>query len=127
MTAQLEPQDNRVSQRFLRQFMKHKPAVVSCVSLLLIVIYVIVGSFVFSREYANDTNIRTRWQPPSAQHPFGTDSVGRDVMARTIYGGQISLSIAVFAVTVMVLVGRDSWAIGGIFWWLDRQPDYAGR
>ncbi len=45
-------------------------------------------------------------KPPSAAHPFGTDTVGRDILARTIYGGQISLLIGLTAMLVEVIVGH---------------------
>jgi len=43
--------------------------------------------------------------PPSLQHPFGTDNLGRDEMARIIYGGRISLSVGVIAMSISVLIG----------------------
>jgi peptide/nickel transport system permease protein len=43
--------------------------------------------------------------PPSAEHWFGTDVIGRDIFARTIYGGQISLMIGIFAVMFEVILG----------------------
>jgi peptide/nickel transport system permease protein len=44
-------------------------------------------------------------QPPSLDHPFGTDSYGRDVFSRTLYGGRISLRVGIFSVAIAAVVG----------------------
>ncbi len=71
--------------------------------LVVLFLYITIGGF-FSRGYCtpirqdvsgeawancNDTSLRL--QPPSEEHIFGTDVIGRDIFARTIYGGQISV------------------------------------
>ena len=54
-------------------------------------------------------------QPPSPEHPFGTDTVGRDILARTIYGGQISLLIGLTAMMVETVIGVLIGAIAGYY------------
>ncbi|PJF32926.1 MAG: ABC transporter permease, partial [Candidatus Thermofonsia Clade 1 bacterium] len=49
----------------------------------------------------------------SAEHPFGTDVIGRDILARTIYGGQVSLFIGVTAMLVQILVGTAVGLLAG--------------
>jgi peptide/nickel transport system permease protein len=98
-----------------RRFRSHRMAVVGTLIFTTVVIYVLVGSFAFTEDYANETNLRSRWMPPSAEHPFGTDSVGRDVLARTIYGGQISLAIAALSVTVTSLIGVPLGLLAGYY------------
>lgn len=107
----IQKQKNRVWRRFL----SHRMAVVGVVILALLIVYIVIGSLIFTETYANDTNLRTRWQPPSQEHPFGTDSVGRDVMARTIYGGQISLMIGALAVTLTAAVGVPLGLLAGYY------------
>lgn len=63
------------------------------------------GVYVEGEAFGNCTDTRSILQPPSAAHPFGTDSVGRDILARIIYGGQISLAIGVFSALVAVGLG----------------------
>ena len=46
-----------------------------------------------------------RLQPPSAEHWFGTDSFGRDIYTRVLYGGQISLRVGIIAVGIAALLG----------------------
>lgn len=106
--------------RTWRRFRGHRMAVIGAVLLAGLVMYVVVGSFIFTEAYANDTNLRNRWAAPSADYPFGTDSVGRDVLARTIYGGQISLAIALLSVTVTVMLGVPLGVLAGYFGgWVD--------
>lgn len=98
-----------------RRFVRHRMAMAGAVILLLLILYVVVGAFIFSEAYANQTATFKRLQPPSWEHPFGTDPVGRDVLARTIYGGHISLSIGVSAMIVSVVVGVLIGAIAGYY------------
>ncbi|MCC7451238.1 MAG: ABC transporter permease [Anaerolineae bacterium] len=59
-------------------------------------------------------------QPPSSEHLFGTDDVGRDVMSRVIYGAQISLKIAIFAEALGVALGTVIGLFTGYYGgWLD--------
>ncbi len=58
--------------------------------------------------------------PPTLGNPFGTDGVGRNILVRIIYGGQISLAIGVIAVTISISVGTLVGLIGGYFGgWVD--------
>lgn len=98
-----------------QRFRRHKMAIAGAALLALIVLYVTVGAVFFSEEYANYNDIRKRYEPPSVQHPFGTDGTGRDILARTIYGGQISIIIGLLAVTVSVTVGVVVGAVSGYY------------
>ena len=58
--------------------------------------------------------------PPSAEHPFGTDYLGRDVLSRVIYGGRISLAIGILAVLISGLIGTAIGATAGfVGGWVD--------
>ena len=103
-----------------RRFLRHKMAIVGALILCLLVLYSFGGGFFVSEEYANQTNTSLRLDPPVAAHPFGTDTVGRDILARTIYGGQISILIGLTAATVEVLLGILIGALAGYFGgWID--------
>lgn len=105
-------------QIFVRRFFKHRMAVFGLILLLLIVVFVVAGAAFYSESYANQTAILNKNKPPSAEHPFGTDQVGRDILARAIYGGQISLLIGVTSVFISIsvgtLVGLTSGFFGGL-------------
>jgi peptide/nickel transport system permease protein len=61
-----------------------------------------------------------RLQGPSASHWFGTDIYGRDLLARVLYGGRISLAVGLLSVGVALAIGGAAGAVAG-FWggWLD--------
>lgn len=97
------------------RFRRHKMAMVGVVILILILLYCTVGAIFMPESYANFNNTKIKLQPPSLEHPFGTDSVGRDLLARTISGGQISLVIGVSAMLVALVVGTLIGAIAGFY------------
>lgn len=98
-----------------QRFRRHRMAMAGAVLLLLMVLYVTAGTLFFDEADANYNDLSQTLQPPSAQHPFGTDGTGRDIMARTIYGGQISLIIGLLAVVVSIVVGVAIGAIAGFY------------
>lgn len=67
----------------------------------------------------NETDLANRLSGPSAEHWFGVDDLGRDVLSRLLYGGQLALFIATITVAVTViagtLIGAASGRIGGFF------------
>lgn len=65
-----------------QRFRAHRMALFGLTLLVFIVLYIILGSFLFTERYANDLSLKEKWSPPNAAHPMGTDHVGRDVMAR---------------------------------------------
>jgi peptide/nickel transport system permease protein len=104
----------------LRRFVRHRAAMMGTFILLGVILYITVGSLRFSEAEANYNDTSLRLNPPSAEHPFGTDVVGRDILMRTIYGGQISLIIGLFAVLVEVSLGTVVGALSGYYGgWLD--------
>ncbi|MFZ5915442.1 MAG: oligopeptide ABC transporter permease [Chloroflexota bacterium] len=109
-----------IRQLVWRRFRRHKMAMGGAILLILLVLYSILGTLFYSETYANYTDTKLILQPPSAEHPFGTDTVGRDILARTIYGGQISLLIGLAAVLVETAVGVLVGAIAGYYGgWVD--------
>ena len=102
------------------RFRRHKMAMFSAVTLILLFVYCFGGALFFSEKDANRTDTSARLSPPSADHPFGTDMIGRDILLRTIYGGQISLLIGITSAFLMVLIGVFIGALAGFFGsWLD--------
>jgi peptide/nickel transport system permease protein len=78
-----------------RRFRRHKLAIFGAVVLVLLFFYSFGGALL--------------------AHPFGTDTIGRDILARTIYGGQISLLIGLFAVIVETGMGVVVGALAGYY------------
>jgi peptide/nickel transport system permease protein len=93
------------SQLIWRRFRKHRMALIGAVGVILLVLFIVLGSIVVPEKYANQGILTDRLVGPSAAHIFGTDSIGRDVFYRIIYGGQISLVIGILAVAIEITVG----------------------
>jgi peptide/nickel transport system permease protein len=111
----LEAPPLTLSQLFWRRFRRHRMALVGVATLILLVLYSFGGSFVYSEDYANFTETGNRLSAPTNNHPFGTDTIGRDILARTIYGGQISLLIGLAAMIVELLIGITVGALAGYY------------
>jgi ABC-type dipeptide/oligopeptide/nickel transport system permease subunit len=98
------------------RFRKHKVAIAGAVLLSAIILLFIFAPMV--TPYAPDEpNVLERNQGPSLDHPFGTDDLGRDLMARVFTGGRVSLLIAfivsIVATTLGTLLGAIAGYIGG--------------
>ncbi len=94
-----------------RRFRKHRMALIGAVGVTFLFLFIIVGSIVVPESGANNIDLYHRLTGPTAAHWFGSDSTGRDVFNRIIYGGQISLFIGVLAVVLEVSLGT---VIGGV-------------
>ncbi len=93
-----------------RRFRKHRMALIGAGGVLLLLLFIIIGSIVIPETGANNIDLYHRLTGPTSLHWFGSDSTGRDVFNRIIYGGQISLFIGILAVTIEVSLGT---LIGG--------------
>jgi len=106
------------TQMAFRRFLRHKMAIIGVIFMVAIVLYVTIGASFYTEAQSNRLNLMIMLSPPSPGHWFGTDFVGRDVLARTIYGGQISIIIGILAVVVStfvgILIGAFSGYYGGI-------------
>ncbi|MBW7883787.1 MAG: ABC transporter permease [Caldilineaceae bacterium] len=86
------------------QFRRNKLAMFGLFLLALIIIGVLSGPMIY-RVDPKYINILEASQQPTAEHPFGTDDLGRDMLARTLYGGRISLSVGFTAMLIAMLMG----------------------
>ncbi len=96
-----------------RRFRRHKLAVVSAVILLLLIAAIAVGPLLW-RVPINEIDFTAKLEGPSWNHPFGTDDLGQDVLARLIYGGRISLAVGLSAMAVACIVGMLVGALAGM-------------
>jgi ABC-type dipeptide/oligopeptide/nickel transport system permease subunit len=101
------------TQLVLRRFLQHRLAVVSLVVLVLLVLLAYVGSAVWKYKFGEYTSDES--EPPSFEHPFGTDSSGRDQFAQVLRGTQISLQIAVLVAFFSTLIGTVWGAVAAYF------------
>jgi peptide/nickel transport system permease protein len=96
-----------------RRFRRHKLAVASVVILALMALAVAFGPLLW-RVPINDIDFSSHLEGPSWNHPFGTDDLGQDLLARMLYGGRISLAVGLAAMLVAVTVGTAIGAIAGM-------------
>ncbi|MEN2767309.1 ABC transporter permease [Ornithinibacillus xuwenensis] len=87
-----------------RRLVKNKLAMLGLVFLILLIMMAIFGPMVSPYE-VNTGELSNQYKPPSADHWFGTDNLGRDVFTRTWYGARISLFVGFMAALIDVTVG----------------------
>ena len=100
------------------QFTRHKLAMAGLVTFLFLVVFTLVGPIVYGTA-VNDIDFTVSLQGSSAAHPFGTDDLGRDILARAMIGGRISIAVGVIAVLIAITLGLFIGAIAGYFAKLD--------
>src|SRR5215813_9045924 len=115
VTARAPAEGRRVSLGLeaWRRFRRHRLAVASAALLGLIILTVVLEPLWWSVPI-NDIDFAARLGGPSWEHPFGTDDLGQDLLARMIYGGRISLAVGLAAMFVAVSVGTAIGAIAGM-------------
>jgi len=102
-----------------RRFKRHRLALASLWLLALLSLVVLLGPLVY-KVGINDIDFTARMKGPSATHPLGTDDLGRDLLARMLYGGRISLAVGFAAMLTGILIGIIVGAIAGISrGWID--------
>jgi peptide/nickel transport system permease protein len=94
-----------------RQFIRHPGAVAGSVVLVLVML---ASAFSNLSPYDPEkSDMEHRLEPPSWQHPMGTDPLGRDVLTRVLYGGRISLFVAAMVVAITLVIGVPVGALAG--------------
>jgi peptide/nickel transport system permease protein len=100
------------------QFRHSGLAVFGLVLLIVIILAVVVGPYIYTVD-PKHIDIAESLQPPSLEHPFGTDDLGRDMLARCLYGGRISLAVGFAAMFIAMLVGTSVGLLAGYIRGLD--------
>lgn len=112
-------QQESLTQEAWRKFRGNRQAMLGAVILLLIILSVVFGPGIYSVPI-NKIDFAKSTLPPSWEHPFGTNDLGQDILARVLYGGRISIAVGVFsmlvAITLGIVIGAFSGFYGG---WLD--------
>jgi peptide/nickel transport system permease protein len=98
-----------------RRFKRHRLAIVAGGVLAVLVLIVAIAPLFIPEERANQAEPEFILRSPSAQFPFGTDDVGRDILARSLYGGRISLTIGATAAFLGIGLGLMLGALAGYY------------
>ena len=100
------------------QFKTHSGAVLGTGFFVFVLLAVLVGPYLWTID-AQYIDIRARNQGPGLAHPFGTDQLGRDTLARMLAGGRVSLAVGVSAMVLALSLGTLIGVIAGYFKRLD--------
>jgi peptide/nickel transport system permease protein len=95
-----------------RTFRRHRLALLGTFVIVTLLLVTAIGPF-FREMSAIDFTSST--QAPSLSHPFGTDDLGRDIMARVFWGGRVSLSVGIVAVVIAISLGTLIGAVSGFY------------
>jgi len=98
----------------LKRLLKNKLSVIGLVIVLVLVILIVFAG-IFTKYPYSEHDPTNRHSMPSAEHFFGTDNFGRDIWSRVLYGGRISLLVAVVAVAISLSVGIILGSTAGFF------------
>jgi peptide/nickel transport system permease protein len=106
----------RATRATLRRFFSIRSAAVGAVILVLLALSAIFAPVLTSFDPAAISPMDA-YQPPSREHPMGTDKFGRDVFTRVLYGGRISLTVGLIAIAIGgvagVVLGMSAGFFGG--------------
>lgn len=97
-----------------RRFRQNKLAMLGLLTLAALIFFSVVGPFLTPYNYY-DNDLMNGNIPPSWGHLFGTDDLGRDTMARLMYGGRVSLAIGFVSVLINLSIGVFYGGISGYF------------
>lgn len=118
MTERALPPPRSPWQDVWDEFRRHKGALIGAFVFLFIVFAVFIGPVIWHVD-PTFIDIRARNQGPSWAHPFGTDQLGRDTLARVLAGGRISITVGLTAMALGLGLGTLIGVLAGFFRWLD--------
>jgi len=101
-------------------FLMNRLTIIGLVIVAILVMVAILAPWIATHDVAA-TNLAIRYLPPSSEYFFGTDSTGRDIFSRIVFGSRISLEVGIVVVSVSAVVGTLIGALAGYYGgWIDR-------
>ena len=102
------------------QFRTHKGALFGLIVLAILVLFVVIGPLVWHPEVMKVSDaLKVKNQSPSWRFPLGTDQLGRDMLARMINAGKVSLAVGFIAMLIAIFVGTTIGVLAGYYKRLD--------
>ena len=112
----LAPESRSLSKDALRRLLHNKAAALSLIVITVLILAALIAPFIIPFGYEDpDWDAITAAPDLASFHFFGTDSNGRDLLARTLYGTRVSLAVALVATFVSVFIGVLYGAVSGYF------------
>jgi len=105
-------------QRFREAFRRHPTAIIGGIVLALMVLAALLAPWLGTVD-PQALSPAQRLKPPSSEHWFGTDMLGRDVYSRVVYGARISLTVGIAVAALSVAIGLAIGLVTGFVRWLD--------
>jgi peptide/nickel transport system permease protein len=97
-----------------RRYCRHRLALIGTAVMLLLSVATLVGPVIYPVPI-DDIDFTVKLSGPSLEHPFGTDDLGQDLLARILYGGRISMAVGLAAMFIAILFGMLIGALAGFF------------
>lgn len=116
-TTELLPRlrDNRSVETALRIFQENRLAQLGLVITLTVVFSAAFAPVVAPQDPTEQNIAEEQLEPPSLDHPMGTDQFGRDIFSRVVYGARLSLQVGLIAVGFALAVGVPLGLVSGYF------------
>lgn len=124
LTPELTRERKSQGRLIFERFIKNRVAVAGFLFLLVMTTLAILAPVITHStahyDPANDPNLLIALQGPSGAHPLGTDALGRDVLARLLFGAQVSLEVGVVSMLVSLIFGLVIGSLAGYYGgWVD--------
>jgi peptide/nickel transport system permease protein len=97
-----------------RRYCRHRLAMAGTAIMLLLSVATLVGPVIYPVPI-DDIDFAVKLSSPSLTHPFGTDDLGQDLLARILYGGRISMAVGLAAMFIAIVFGMLIGALAGFF------------
>lgn len=107
----LSKMNNRLVER-LKDHIKNSPMTKFAILVIVVIILFAILGPIFAKD-PNEIDVLNQEAPPSIEHPFGTDSLGRDYFSRALHGGRVSLIVGFSAVIISTIIGTLVGVISG--------------
>jgi peptide/nickel transport system permease protein len=97
-----------------RRYCRHRLAMAGTVVMVLLSVATLIGPVIYPVPI-DDIDFNVKLSGPSLAHPFGTDDLGQDLLARILYGGRISMAVGLAAMLIAILLSMIIGALAGFF------------
>ena len=100
------------------QFRRHRLAMISLGTLIFLILFTLAGPLIYHTKI-DIIDFTLSLKGPSSDHLLGTDDLGRDLLARLMFGGRISIAVGIISVLLAITLGTSIGAAAGFFSRLD--------